>query len=92
MAEAPSSHLIPTHAQLASSLAEVRRLEVLQLSWRRVVIRRASCSSRRRLVHHLYKVVLSLLVLKIFFTGDRGVDWLQTKSGCLFSSLMLPLY
>jgi hypothetical protein len=45
MAEAPSNRLIPTHAQLASSLAEVRRLEALQVSWRRVAIRRASCSS-----------------------------------------------
>jgi hypothetical protein len=42
---------------------------------------RASCSSWRRLVHRLYKVVQSLLVLKIFFTGDRDVDRLQTKSG-----------
>jgi hypothetical protein len=92
MAEAPSNRLIRTHAQLASSLAEVHLLEALQVSWRRVAIRRASCSSLRRLVHRLYKVVLSLLVLKIFFTGDTGVDWLQTKSGCLVSSLMLPLH
>jgi hypothetical protein len=81
MVEATSSRLIPTHAQLASSLVEARRLEALPASWRRVAMGRASYSSWRRLVHRLYKVVQSLLVLKIFFTGDRDVDLLQTKSG-----------
>jgi hypothetical protein len=81
MVEATSSRLIPTHAQLARSLAEARRVEALQASWRRVAMGRASCSSWHRLVHHLYKVIQSLLVLKIFFTGDRDVDRLQTKSG-----------
>jgi hypothetical protein len=55
-------------------------LEALQASWRRVAVRRVSYSSRRWLVHRLYKVVQSLLVLKIFFTGDRDVDRLHCEA------------